>query len=241
MRTILWFLYFWVILFRYLPVLYRIKKWDREGKTEERDRLMEQSVSSWARSLLKMAGVRVEVSGIENIPQGAALFVGNHQGNFDIPILLAFLDRPHGFVAKIETQKIPLIRSWMKYLRCVFLDRENPRQAMGAIGEAAGILRDGHSIILFPEGTRSRGNQMREFQSGGLRIATKSGVPVVPLVINGSYQVMEAHGFWIHPAVVRLTVLPPIEISNMDREDKKQLPVWLHDKIERVLGEQLSR
>lgn len=242
MRTILWFLYFWIILLRYLPALHKIKKLDRQGRAEERDRLMERSVANWAKSLLKAAGVRVEVFGQENIPQGQpVVFVGNHQGNFDIPILLAFLDRPHGFVAKIETQRIPLIRSWMKYLRCVFLDRENPRQAMNAIGEAAKILQDGHSVILFPEGTRSRGNQMRAFQSGGLRIAAKSKAPVVPLVINGSYKAMEAHGFWIHPASVRLTILPPVELTDMDREEKKQLHIRLHDQIEKELEEQLSR
>lgn len=242
MRTIFWFLYFWIILLRYLPALHKIKKLDREGRIEERDRLMERSVATWAKSLLKAAGVRVEVFGRENIPQGQpVVFVGNHQGNFDIPILLAFLDRPHGFVAKIETQKIPLIRSWMRYLRCVFLDRDNPRQAMNAIGEAAKILQDGHSVILFPEGTRSRGNQMRAFQSGGLRIAVKSGASVIPLVINGSYQAMEAHGFWIHPASVRLTILPPVTLAGMDREEKKQLHVLLHDQIEMALNEQLSQ
>ncbi|MGN0626045.1 MAG: lysophospholipid acyltransferase family protein [Oscillospiraceae bacterium] len=240
MRTIIWFLYFWVILLRYLPTLHRVKKLDQAGRKEERDRLVEQSVSAWAHSLLRMAGVQVEVSGTENIPTGPAVFVGNHQGNFDIPILLAYLDRPHGFVAKIETQKIPLIRSWMHYLHCVFLDRDNPRQAMGAIGEAAQTIQSGYPIILFPEGTRSRKDQMRAFQSGGLRLATKSEVPVVPLVINGSYRVMEAHGFWIHPAKVRLTILPPVTIAGMSREEKKQLPSLLHDIIEQELNRQIN-
>lgn len=240
MRTIIWFFYFWIILFRYFPVLYRIKKLDREGRGEERDQLMERSVSAWAHSLLRVAGVQVEVSGIENIPTGPVVFVSNHQGNFDIPILLAHLDRPHGFVAKIETQKIPFIRSWMKYLRCVFLDRSNPRQAMSAIGQAAHTIQEGKPIILFPEGTRSRGDQLRQFQSGGLRLATKSEVPVVPLVINGSYRVMEAHGFWIHPAKVYLTILPPVFVAEMNREEKKQFPIFLHDKIQKELEKQIN-
>ena len=239
-RTIIWFLYFWIILLRYLPTLHRVKKLDQAGRKEDRDQLVERSVSAWAHSLLRMAGVQVEVSGTENIPAGPAVFVGNHQGNFDIPILLAYLDRPHGFVAKIETQKIPLIRSWMHYLHCVFLDRDNPRQAMGAIGEAAQTIQSGYPIILFPEGTRSRKDQMRSFQSGGLRLATKSEVPVVPLVINGSYRVMEAHGFWIHPAKVRLTILPPVAITGMSREEKKQLPSLLHDIIEQELNRQVD-
>ncbi|MDD3193527.1 MAG: lysophospholipid acyltransferase family protein [Oscillospiraceae bacterium] len=241
MRTIVWFAYFWVILLRYIPILHRVKKLDQAGKTAERDQLVEQSVAKWARSLLKVAGVQVEISGKENVPDGPAVFVGNHQGNFDIPILLASLDHAYGFVAKIETQKIPLIRSWMKYLHCVFVDRENPRQAVGAIGEAARMVQEGYSVILFPEGTRSRGNQMREFQSGGLRIAAKSQAPVVPVVINGSYQVMEAHGFWIHPAKVRLTILPPISVESMGREEQKQLSVLLHDTIEWELSRQLDK
>lgn len=105
MRTIIWFFYFWIILFRYFPVLYRIKKLDREGRGEERDQLMERSVSAWAHSLLRVAGVQVEVSGIENIPTGPVVFVSNHQGNFDIPILLAHLDRRMALLPKLKRKR----------------------------------------------------------------------------------------------------------------------------------------
>lgn len=81
---------------------------------------------------------------------------------------------------------------------------------------------------------------MRQFQSGGLRLATKSEVPVVPLVINGSYRVMEAHGFWIHPAKVYLTILPPVFVAEMNREEKKQVPIFLHDKIQKELEKQIN-
>lgn len=237
MRTILWFLYFWLVLPCYLPALRRLKKLDAAGKIEERDQLMEASVSRWARSLLKVAGVKVTITGKENIPDGPAVFVGNHQGNFDIPILLAYLDRPHGFVAKIETQKLPVIRTWMQYLHCAFVDRENPRQAMGAIGDAAKMVTQGYPIILFPEGTRSRGDRMNEFKSGGLRIALKSKAPIVPVVMNGSYKVMEAHGFWIHPATVQVTILPPVKVENLSREEQKNL----HAMVQKMIGDQLNQ
>ena len=81
---------------------------------------------------------------------------------------------------------------------------------------------------------------MWQFQSGGLRLATKSEVPVVPLVINGSYRVMEAHGFWIHPAKVYLTILPPVFVAEMNREEKKQFPIFLHDKIQKELEKQIN-
>ena len=234
MRTIIWFFYFWIILFRYFPVLYRIKKLDREGRGEERDQLMERSVSAWAHSLLRVAGVQVEVSGIENIPTGPVVFVSNHQGNFDIPILLAHLDRPHGFVAKIETQKIPFIRSWMKYLRCVFLDRSNPRQAMSAIGQAAHTIQEGKPIILFPEGTRSRmGNQLLPFKGGTFKSAVRAKCPIVPCALIDSYKPFDEKS--IAPVTVKLIYLPPICYEEYKQLKTPEIADIVKTKIEEAI------
>jgi 1-acyl-sn-glycerol-3-phosphate acyltransferase len=90
-RTIIWFIYFWGILLKLIPSLNRVKKYYQAGKIEERDRLVDQKVKEWSTSLVKLSGTRVTVSGEENIPKDTAvLFVSNHQGNFDIPILLGY-------------------------------------------------------------------------------------------------------------------------------------------------------
>ena len=224
MRTILWFLYFWLYLIVLYPRLRKAQRLEAAGELDARDALVEPQVQRWARSLLRKAGVEVEVSGLENIPGCPAVFVANHQSYFDIPVLLSWLDRPHPLVAKQEIRKLPLIRSWMKLLDCVFIDRENPRQSVAALGEAARNMEArGRSFIIFPEGTRSRGDRVGEFKNGGFRVALKSGAPVVPVVIDGTYRVMEANHMWIHPARVRLRVLPPIPTAGLSKEEAKLL------------------
>ena len=232
LRTILWFLYFWLYLVVLLPRLRKAQRLDAAGELDARDALVEPQVRKWARSLLKKAGVEVEVSGLENIPGCSAVFVANHQSYFDIPVLLAWLDRPHPLVAKQEIRKIPLIRKWMELLDCVFIDRDNPRQSVAALGTAArNMTQRGRSFIIFPEGTRSRGDQVGEFKNGGFRVALKSGAPVVPVVIDGTYRAMEANHMWIHPAKVRLQVLPPIPTQGMDKEEAKGLGERVRDLI----------
>ena len=141
MRTIIWFIYFWGYLLAVLPKTHRMKKLTQAGKIEERDAIVTEAVQKWSRRLLKLAGVKVTVQGLENIPEGAVVFVSNHQGLFDIPTLLGYLDRPHGLIAKKEAEKIPMIRTWMRYLGCIFLDRENARSAMNSLREGTELLK----------------------------------------------------------------------------------------------------
>ena len=232
MRTIIWFIYFWGYLLFALPKMKRAQKTAAAGDLDARDTLVEPMVQKWARSLLRLAGVTVEITGLENIPQGPSVFISNHQGNFDIPILLAWLDKPHPLVAKKEIKKLPLIRQWMELLDCVFIDRDNARQSVAALGEAAkNMTQRGRSFIIFPEGTRSRGDEMGEFKNGGFRAALKAGVPVVPVVIDGSYRAMEANHMWIRPAFVKVRVLPAIPTAGMSREESKVIGQRVRDII----------
>lgn len=241
LRNIIWFAYFFLILIAYMPFYLWVKILDKMNREDKIQALLNRIVQPWAKSLLKLAGVTVEVSGLENIPEGPVVFASNHQGYFDIPILLACLDRPYGFIAKVETKKIPVISGWMRYLHCVFLDRENPRKGLKAVNEAIEIVKSGHSIILFPEGTTSDGDEMRPFKSGALRVATKADVPVVPVVINGAYKILIYVKDGVHPAHIKLTVLPSVDVLAMSREEKKQLPQILHDVIEEELKKQLAQ
>lgn len=219
MRTIIWFLYFWCYLVAVLPLMHQCKKLTAQGRVAESDAKMRKAVRNWARRLLKLAGVKVEISGMENIPQGPVVYVGNHQGNFDVPLMLAYLREPCGLLAKEELAKVPMIKTWMKLLHCVFVERGNPTQSVAALKEAAGLLRQGYSMVIFPEGTRSRGDQVGPFKTGAFRVASMTGTPIVPLCIDGSYRVMEAHGFWIHPAKVRIKLLPPVQTKGLSREE----------------------
>jgi 1-acyl-sn-glycerol-3-phosphate acyltransferase len=110
LRTIIWFIYFWAVLIKLIPALYRVKQLQRSGRIQERDKLVDVKVKEWSQSLVKLSGSKITVSGEENIPKDTAvLFVSNHQGNFDIPLLLGYLQKPKAFISKIEVKKMPFI------------------------------------------------------------------------------------------------------------------------------------
>ncbi|MEG1930630.1 MAG: lysophospholipid acyltransferase family protein [Anaerovorax sp.] len=223
MRTIWWFIYFWTYLIGLVPKMKRDQKLKEEGKEEELLANVNQVVYRWASRLLKVAGVQVTVKGLENIPKEPALYVSNHQGNFDIPILLAKLDSPKSIVAKVQMEKMPFISTWMKLFDCVFIDRENPRQSIKVLGQAEENLKQGKSVIIFPEGTRGKGGPLGEFKSGAFKMAFKTKVPIIPVVIDGSYKIMEANGNWIKPQTVKLTILPPISTTDMTKEQSRTI------------------
>ena len=193
--------------------------------------------SYWAKFLLFAAGVRVTVQGAENIPgDTAVLFVSNHQGNFDIPVLLSSLDKPKGFLAKIELAKIPVIRSWMPKLGCVFIDRANLRQSIKAIQGCVEVLNNGQSMVIFPEGTRSKGPQIGEFKKGSLRLVEKVNVPIVPVTVNGTYKAMESNGNRVMSTDVTVTISPPIYFRRLSKDDQDNINAIVRDAIISKLG-----
>ena len=235
MRTIIWFLYFWLYLVSVLPLMLYVKSKIKNGKKDEIRPIVQRVVQNWASRLLKAAGVTVTVDGAEHIPQEAALFVCNHQGNFDIPIVLCKLGPLKSVVAKKELAKLPGIHSWMTFFDCPFMDRDDPRQSLKCLNDAQALLKQGQSVVIFPEGTRSKGPQMGEFKPGALRCALKAQAPIVPVAINGSYRAMEEHGFSIRPAHVRITVLPPIVTKDMAKEHTRTISEEIHQMIAETL------
>lgn len=237
MRTILWFIYFFLYLIAVLPLYFKAKRLKNSNKIEECDELVNSVVQKWADNLLKAAGATVDVVGEENIPKNeAVLFIANHQSNFDIPILLTYLNKAHPLLSKVEVGKIPLIKQWMQLLNCVFLDRSNAKEAVIALGKVTENVKNGYSCIIFPEGTRSKGGPVGEFKSGAFKIAEKTKVKIVPIVINGSYKLMEANGRFIKPASVKVEILPPIVTENYTREEFRGLP----DVLENIISQKVE-
>ena len=225
LRTIVWFVYFFGALIFYIPDMKRASSLRARGQEDQARAIIEKDVRMWAGTFMKLAGVTVTVTGQENIPKDrAVVFTPNHQGDYDIPLMLLYLDRPHALVAKVETDRIPLVRQWMRLLDCVFIDRDNARKSMEAMNQAGELVRQGKSVVVFPEGTRSKSDQMGEFKAGAFRIASKVGADVVPVAIDGSYRIMEANGGLMKPAHVNVTILPPIQTEGLDRAALKRLP-----------------
>jgi 1-acyl-sn-glycerol-3-phosphate acyltransferase len=235
-RTVIWFAYFWYRLIITYPALLKVKKLYKSGQKNEMEKLIFKTAEKWAYSLVKLTGSTIEVRGRENLPEtGPFVIVSNHQGNFDIPILLGFLERPIGFISKIEVKKLPIVRDWMVYMNCVFLDRQDRRQAIKAINQGAENIKKGTSIVIFPEGTRSKGLEMNPFKSGSFKLAQKAEATIVPIAINGSFKIMENNGNRIKPANVTVTILPNIQPDVYQQKDLKELALEVHELINNEL------
>lgn len=203
--------------------------------SEAAEQYLGKAVVKWARSTNKYFGVKVNVTGLQLIPNGPKVFISNHQGNFDIPILLAILG-PVGFISKKEVFNIPVIRYWMKKLHCVGFDRENIRDAVRMIKEGSENLKNGYSMLIFPEGTRAKDGVMEDFKSGSFKLATKSKAPIVPITIDGSNKLYEIDGK-LKKGTVNITFHPPIYTSQISREEEKVL----HLKVQEIVSSSLKK
>lgn len=223
-RTIIFFFVFWGYLICCIPHLLLAMLFDRVGLANWSRRLVARQSSHWGRFMLTMSGSTVLVEGREKIPAtGGLVIVANHQGALDIPLTLGFLSRPIAFIAKMELHKVPLMGSWMKCMGCQFLDRDDRRQGLDVFRNSVDYLLKGGVMLVFPEGTRSRGGPLAEFKKGSLRMAISAGVPVIPVTIVDSYRIREANNGWIHPSTVRLIISDPIITTSLTREEQTLL------------------
>lgn len=201
---------------------------------EEIDNIVFKVANNWAKTIIKACGGKVKVYGKENIPEGTCLFVGNHQGNFDIMLLLSTIDKHLGFVAKKEMEKIPVLSDWMRKDHCVFLNRENPREAIKTFNEAAENLKNGYSMVIFPEGTRSKSSNIGEFKKGSLKFATKvPEVPIVPVACEGTYNLYENSSK--KNVEIKVAFGKPIYLNDLSKEEKSNLSQYCKEKVENEL------
>ena len=236
-RAIIWFAYFWSYLFYTAFILIKVKALDKQNKLVQRDELTHETARKWAKAIVGFSGSSIKVIGQENIPKdGGVLFVANHQSNFDIPILIGFVTRPKGFIAKLELMKVPVFSSWMKYIGCIFIDRGDVRQSLKAIKEGAERLVEGHALVIFPEGTRSKDGIVGEFKPGSLKLAMKSKVPIIPVTIKGSMNMMPKDKFVVRPSKVEVIISPPIIIDEIYEKDSSKIT----EKVRNIIIDNLK-
>lgn len=180
-----------------------------------------------------LSGCKVTYKGLENIPKDkAVLFVGNHNGFFDVIFTYPKLYGNAGYVAKKEFEKIPMLSWAMKLIYCLFLDRENIKEGLKTILKAVEYVKAGISIFIFPEGTRSRDGKMLEFKEGSMKIATKSGCPIIPVAISNTAAVFEENFPKIKAVPVIVEFMEPIDVTLLPKDEQKCLGKKLHDLIE---------
>ena len=182
--------------------------------------------------ILFLAGVHTTVTGLENIPDDEpVLFIGNHRGFFDVIISYTYMKRPTGFVAKKEMKKALIIRRWMDNLFCLFLDRENMKEGLKTILKGIDYIKDGKSIVIFPEGTRNKGEGVQDFHAGSFKFAEKTGCKIIPMVQTNTDCIFERQFPRLKATHTTLAFGKPIDINSFPKEERKKIAAYTHDVI----------
>ena len=189
----------------------------------------------WARYTIHNAlGMNVTIKGKENIPNVPCCYIGNHTSILDIPILIDSVGKCMGFVAKKEMVKAPVLGYWMSKYNCVPLDRENAREAIKVIKKGSENIKEGYSMAIFPEGTRSKNGELMEFKKGSLKLATMAKAPIVPVAIDGAYRAFEIDRKF-KAIDITITFSEPIYTENLSREEEKSLMEKVRSEIAKNL------
>ena len=176
----------------------------------------------WSRLILRTTGVSVRVGGLERLdPHRSYVFAANHQSIYDIPIVFSSLPFQLRIIAKESLGRIPFLGWHLRRTGHVLVDRSKP--GAGTVKKMAKLVADGHSLIVFPEGTRSADGMVALFKGGSFVIALDAGLPVVPISIGGSRHVMRKGELMVQPGRVSLVVHDPIETSGMSRDQAREL------------------
>jgi 1-acyl-sn-glycerol-3-phosphate acyltransferase len=202
-----------------------------DGRWAEEQEYIRQAQNYWGPGALKALHGTLATEGLERIPEGPVLFVSNHQGYMDIVVFMAAVTmKQHGFVAKRELEDIPYFGKWVPRIRSLMIERDDPRSTLRAFREGEEWLRQGFSLVIFPEGRRSKSDEMHEFKKGSLRMATQTGLPIVPVSLSGSWRLFEEKGY-PQPWTVRFHVHEPVVTEGLSKEEL----AGLHDRVEAIV------
>ena len=185
------------------------------------------AIIKWAFGLvLFICGTKITVYGEENVPTDrSVLFTGNHRSIFDILILYVKTTTPTGLISKKELAKVPIFNVWMKFIGCLFLDRDDIKQGLKTILKAIDMVKDGMNMAIFPEGTRNKEEgTFLPFKGGSFKIAEKSGCEIIPFTVIGAASIFEDHKPKIKKSHVILCFGEPIPTKGLSRDEIKQIP-----------------
>jgi 1-acyl-sn-glycerol-3-phosphate acyltransferase len=196
---------------------------DRRGRTAH------WCARTWSWLILATTGVRVRTSGIDQVPDGSYVFVSNHQSIYDIPILFTHVPFQLRIIAKASLGAFPVLGWHLRYTGHLLVDRL--RAGVSTLRQVARLVLRGHSLIVFPEGTRSVDGRVGPFKRGLFLVAVESGLPVVPVAVIGSRHVMRKGRLMTCPGYVELVVHAPIQTVGLGRQDVRSLVERVHAVI----------
>ena len=226
-----------LIIFIYISILYLPIIALKDEKTAVK--LAREKLKWLSKLVLKSLGVRLRVvyKNRKNINQlereKGIIYVCNHQSNLDIPVIVSALHMDVGFVAKKEMKSWPFFNIWMRKSKCVFLNRENPREGIKDIKEAVKIIKEGYPIVIFPEGERTLDGEILRFKKGSFKLATETNGIIIPLTLKGTFDIQK-RGEWKmkRNQLVTVVVDEPIYVSSLSKEELKDLSTTVREIIE---------
>ena len=226
-----------LIIFIYISILYLPIIALKDEKTAVK--LAREKLKWLSKLVLKSLGVRLRVvyKNRKNINQlereKGIIYVCNHQSNLDIPVIVSALHMDVGFVAKKEMKSWPFFNIWMRKSKCVFLNRENPRERIKDIKEAVKVIKEGYPIVIFPEGERTLDGEILRFKKGSFKLATETNGIIIPLTLKGTFDIQK-RGEWKmkRNQLVTVVVDKPIYVSSLSKEELKDLSTTVREIIE---------
>jgi 1-acyl-sn-glycerol-3-phosphate acyltransferase len=203
---------------------------DRSGNTPHK------IARGWSRMLLRIAGLKVSVRGLENVPpEGGCVIASNHLSLMDAPLVMGSIPLQFRFLAKKGLFSVPFIGGHLRRAGHIAIPREDPRGSLKAMAESARMIRErGVSALVFPEGGRSTG-EMTEFKEGAAYIAIKAGVPIVPIAVRGTREVLPMGSLVVHPGKVSLSVGEMIPTEGLTLQDRGRLTEQVRASILRLM------
>jgi 1-acyl-sn-glycerol-3-phosphate acyltransferase len=199
--------------------------------------LIDRLIRAWARMIVNAAGITLRGEGMETLDRGRRyILIANHYSYFDIPCILAAIPQPIRFMAKVSLFKIPIFGWALARAGFIPIDRKNRRTAVKSFDLAGERIRRGNTIVVFPEEGRTRTREMRAFQRGAFLLAIKSQLPIVPLAIDGTYDVLRVGATRITPAPVTIKIGTPIETAGASVREKERLAQAARAQISAMLG-----
>lgn len=189
----------------------------------------------WSRIMLWAAGAKVTVHGMDKISDGEPhIFVSNHLSWFDIPSLAGYLPR-YKFVAKAELFKIPVFGPAIRAVGMIPIERENRKAAFESLKVAAEKIRQGNSVVIYPEGTRGTSYALRPFKKGPFVLAIEAGVPVVPVLLHGTMELFGKGSKSVRPGPIDIHLLEPIPTAGLEYDDREKLANTVRDHMAAAL------
>lgn len=192
----------------------------------------------WSRIILAIFNIKVKTSGLENIAEKRNyIYISNHASAMDIPALICAIPDQIRFLAKQELGKIPLWGWLLKHGGYILIDRKNPKRAIKSIQKAIEKIKNGVSVLVFAEGTRSIDGKLLPFKRGGFMLAIKSNTPIVPVTILGSHKIMQKHKLEINPGMIEILIDKPIQTENFSGKEGE---IKLMEAVRKIISTNLE-